>query len=104
MLKTKELMKLSTSRLKYLEQCSLVIIEPIEKETSNALFQLLNKLHKKTSVIITTAVEFGHWGDLLKDEMLANAILDRVTHRAQVIHLKGESFRLLDHKSIFKKP
>ena len=109
LLKTKDVIKLSASRLRYLEQCGLVIIDevgylPIEKETSNALFQLLNKLHKKTSVIITTAVEFGHWGDLLKDEMLANAILDRVTHRAQVIHLKGESYRLLDHKSIFKKP
>jgi len=108
LLKTKDIVKLSASRLKYLEQCSLVIIDevgylPIEKETSNSLFQLLNKLYKKTSVIITTAVEFGHWGDLLKDEMLASAILDRVTHRAQVIHLKGESYRLLDHKSIFKR-
>jgi len=108
LLKTKDIVKASASRLNYLQQCALVIIDevgylPIEKEISNSLFQLLNKLYRKTSVIITTSVEFGHWGDLLKDEMLASAILDRVTHRAQVIHLKGESYRLLDHKNIFTR-
>jgi len=108
LLKTKDIVKANATRLGYLQQCALVIIDevgylPIEKEISNSLFQLLNKLYRKTSVIITTSVEFGHWGDLLKDEMLANAILDRVTHRAQVIHLKGESYRLLDHKNIFTR-
>ena len=109
LLKTKDIIKASASRLNYLQQCHMVIIDevgylPIDKEISNLLFQLLNRLYNKTSVIITTSVEFGHWGDLLKDEMLANAILDRVTHRSQIIHLKGESYRLLDHKNIFTRP
>lgn len=108
LLKTKSIIKASASRLTYLLQCNLIIIDevgylPIEKEISNLLFQLLNKLYNKASVIITTSVEFGHWGDLLKDEMLANAILDRVTHRSQIINLKGESYRLLDHKNIFNR-
>ncbi len=70
---------------------------PIDKEDSKLLFQLIDRRYEKRSTIITTNINFSSWGDIFKDPVLANAILDRVF--AHVVQITGKSYRLKDYYS-----
>ena len=70
-------------KLKTLSKYKLLIIDevgylPIDIESANMLFQLINKRYEKNSTIITTNKPFSKWGELFGDNMIANAILDRL--------------------------
>ena len=75
---------------------------PIEKNDANRLFHLINHLHEKSSVIITTNKSPKQWAEVLEDEVLATAILDRLLYRCEIIQLTGKSYRLANRKSIFE--
>lgn len=74
---------------------------PIEKKVGQMLFHLIDTLHEKSSVIITTNKSPKEWAEALDDQVLATAMLDRLLHRAQVVQLKGESYRMKNRKTIF---
>ena len=88
-------------KLKTLAKYKLLIIDevgylPIDIEASNMLFQLINKRYEKCSTIITTNKPFSKWGELFGDNMIANAILDRLLHHSYVIPITGKSYRTKD--------
>jgi len=74
---------------------------PVKKEESATFFNLVNSLHEKTSVIITTNKAPTEWVQTLNDEVLATAIIDRLLYRCEVIKLAGTSYRLENRKTIF---
>lgn len=85
-------------KLKTLSKYRLLIIDevgylPIDIEAANMLFQLINKRYEKNSTIITTNKPFSKWGELFGDNMIANAILDRLLHHSHVINITGKSYR-----------
>ena len=51
-------------------------------------------LHEKTSVIITTNKAPTEWVEVLQDEVLATALLDRLLYRCDVVKLSGSSYRM----------
>ena len=69
---------------------------PLSWEGAELLFQVLAERHEKKSVVITTNLGFGDWTQIFVDPTLTAALLDRVTHKAHVIHCSWESFRLKD--------
>ena len=88
-------------KLKTLSKYKLLIIDevgylPIDIEGANMLFQLINKRYEKNSTIITTNKSFSKWGELFGDNMIANAILDRLLHHSHVISITGKSYRTKD--------
>lgn len=88
-------------KLKTLSKYKLLIIDevgylPIDIESANMLFQLINKRYEKNSTIITTNKPFSKWGELFGDNMIANAILDRLLHHSYVINITGKSYRTKD--------
>lgn len=88
-------------KLKTLAKYKLLIIDevgylPIDIESANMLFQLINKRYEKGSTIITTNKPFAKWGELFGDLTIANAILDRLLHHAHIINITGNSYRLKD--------
>jgi len=66
----------------------------LTKEEAPLFFQLVAERYEKGSTIITTNKSFGQWGELMGDNAIATATLDRLLHHAHVIVLKGESYRL----------
>ena len=54
-----------------------IMLFPVKKEESASFFNLVNSLHEKTSVIITTNKAPTEWVQTLNDEVLATAIIDR---------------------------
>lgn len=105
-LKTQEISRNSSARMKWIKECDLLIIDelgylPIGKVETNMFFQLISLLYENTSVVITSNKGFDGWADLLGDSVLATALLDRLTHRCQVLSFSGDSYRLAHHKDIF---
>lgn len=84
----------------YLKYKVLIIDEigylPFDKQGANLFFQLITKRYEKKSTIITTNKPFSKWGEVFNDNMLANAILDRLIHHSQIIKITGPSYRIKD--------
>ena len=93
-------------QLQHLAGYRLLIIDeigylPIDKEGTNLLFQLISRRYMNKSTIITTNIHFNKWGEVFNDEMLANAILDRLIHYSHIISITGKSYRLKNASSKF---
>lgn len=78
-----------------------IMLFPVRKEEAASFFNLVNSLHEKTSVIITTNKAPTEWAQTLNDEVLATAIIDRLLYRCEVIKLAGTSYRLENRRTIF---
>ena len=50
--------------------------------------------HERGSVLITTNLPFVEWTEVLGSELLAGALLDRLTHHVHILQMNGESYRL----------
>ncbi|MFI3327358.1 MAG: ATP-binding protein, partial [Clostridia bacterium] len=86
-------------KLKKLSSYKLLIIDelgylPISKNDSKLFFQLIDKRYEKSSTIITTNINFSQWDEIFGEPIIANAIIDRLLHHANVVTIKGRSFRL----------
>lgn len=86
-------------KLKKLSGYKLLIIDelgylPITKEDSKLFFQLVDRRYEKFSTIITTNINFSQWDEIFGDSIIANAIMDRLLHHANVVTIKGKSYRL----------
>ena len=89
------------ARIKHFCRYELLIIDeigylPVDKQGANLFFQLITKRYEKHSTIITTNQSFSKWGEVFSDNVLANAILDRLLHHSHVINIKGSSYRIKD--------
>jgi DNA replication protein DnaC len=69
---------------------------PFEPEAANLFFQLISGRYERASVIVTSNKPFGRWGEVFGDDTVAAAMIDRLVHHAEVISMKGDSYRLKD--------
>ena len=69
---------------------------PFEADAANLFFQLVSARYERASVIVTSNKPFGRWGEVFGDPVVAAAMIDRLVHHAEVINLKGDSYRLKD--------
>jgi DNA replication protein DnaC len=67
---------------------------PFEPESANLFFQLVSGRYERASVIVTSNKPFGRWGEVFGDDTVAAAMIDRLVHHAEVISLKGDSYRM----------
>ena len=67
---------------------------PFEPEAANLFFQLVSARYERASLIVTSNKPFGRWGEVFGDDVVAAAMIDRLVHHADVVALKGDSYRL----------
>ena len=89
-------------------RCNLIGIDdimlmPMKKEEAVAFFNLINTLHEKASIIITTNKAPTEWVEILQDEVLAQALLDRLLYRCDVVKLVGSSYRMENRSGFLTK-
>lgn len=85
----------------YLKPSVLVVDEigylPLSRTEANMVFQLVGRRYERGSIIVTSNKAFSEWGQVLGDDVLASAILDRLLHHCEVVSINGPSYRLKDH-------
>ncbi|MDQ1053854.1 DNA replication protein DnaC [Arthrobacter sp. SORGH_AS 212] len=82
-----------------LRRYGLIIVDevgyiPFEQDAANLFFQLVSSRYEHASLILTSNLPFARWGDVFGDQVVASAMIDRIVHHAEVITLKGSSYRL----------
>ena len=86
----------------------LVILDELgyisfDKEGSEILFNLLSDKNENGSIVITTNLVFERWDEIFKDPVLTGAVVDRIAHKAHILNLSGESYRIKETKKLFEK-
>lgn len=77
-------------------------LHPLDEQGRLALLEIIEDRHGKHSIIIASQIPVNKWHELLENQTIADAILDRIVHAAHRIELKGESMRKIKN-SIEKK-
>ena len=82
-----------------LRRYGLIIVDevgyiPFEQDAANLFFQLVSSRYEHASLILTSNLPFARWGDVFGDQVVAAAMIDSIVHHADVITLKGSSYRL----------
>ena len=73
-----------------------------DKQGSELLFNLLSMRNERKSIIITTNLTFNRWHEIFHDPTLTAAMVDRLTPKAIVINIKGDSDRLKETMELLK--
>lgn len=82
---------------------SLLVIDEVgytklSSEQARHFFELVTARYEHGSIILTSNTSFAQWGNLLGDEVLATALLDRLLHHAEVIPINGRSYRMKERQ------
>jgi len=94
--------------LRRLEKQHLLVLDefgyvPFSKAGAELLFEVISRAYERQSVILTTNLPFENWTEILGNERLTGALLDRITHRVHIIEANGESYRLKHAKKRAKR-
>ena len=68
-------------------------IQPLDTQSRMSMMEIMEDRHGKSSTIITSQVPVAGWYEIIGEQTIADAILDRIIHDAHRIDLKGESLR-----------
>jgi DNA replication protein DnaC len=68
-------------------------IQPFDTQSRAALMELIEDRHGKGALIITSQLPVSKWHEVIGEQTIADAILDRIIHNAHRLELKGESLR-----------
>jgi DNA replication protein DnaC len=72
---------------------------PFNAHEAKLLFDVVAKRYEKGSIILTSNLPFGQWGQVFAhDTALTSAMLDRILHHSHILQIKGESYRIKEKK------
>jgi DNA replication protein DnaC len=91
-----------------LQRIPLIVVDevgyiPFDPAAANLIFQLVSARYERASMIVTSNKPFSGWGEIFGDEVVAAAMIDRLVHHAEILSLKGDSYRLRD-KDVATRP
>jgi DNA replication protein DnaC len=94
--------------LRSLARIPLIVVDevgyiPFDPEAANLMFSLVSSRYERASMIVTSNKPFSRWGEIFGDEVVAAAMIDRLVHHAEILNLKGDSYRLKD-KDLGSRP
>jgi len=103
-LETASYPSLVRQRLRRYTAPSVLIIDEVgytrlTPEQSHHFFELVTARYEQGSILLTSNTSFSEWGNLLGNEVLATALLDRLLHHAEVLSVTGRSYRMKDRLS-----
>lgn len=93
---------------KQLERLDLIVLDelgyvPFSKAGAELFFEVISRAYERTSLIVTTNLPFENWIEVMGNERLTGALLDRLTHRIHILEANGESYRLRQSRRRSKK-
>jgi DNA replication protein DnaC len=96
------------AELKKIRRYKLIIVDevgyiPFDHDAANLFFQLVASRYEEGSIIVTSNLPFGRWGETFSDDVVAAAMIDRLVHHAEVLALSGESYRTRARRELLTK-
>lgn len=84
--------------LTQLDKADLLIVDELgylsfSRTGAELLFQVFADRYERASLLITSNLAFGDWGQVFQGERMTAALLDRLTHHCHIFEMNGESFR-----------
>src|SRR6187397_1530889 len=84
-----------------LQRIPLLIVDevgyiPFDPQAANLMFALVSSRYERASMMVTSNKPFSRWGEIFGDDIVAAAMIDRLVHHAEIVALKGVSYRLRD--------
>ena len=103
LLKTMEVQRSSSFRINRIMKSDVLIIDeigytPIDRKEANLFFTLVSELYERSSIILTSNKGFESWAEMLGDEVMTTALLDRLLHHSHIFSLDGVSYRISKKK------
>ena len=92
-----------------LQRVPLLVVDevgyiPFDPQAANLMFMLVSRRYERASLIVTSNKPFSAWGEIFGDEVTATAMIDRLVHHAEILSLKGDSYRLKDRDLVRAAP
>jgi len=92
-----------TRLLTRLLTCDVLVLDDFGLQTLSAqaaqdLYELINERYERNSLIITSNRAFEEWSEVFGHDLLASAALDRLTHHAHTLIIRGQSYRQRDRR------
>ena len=94
-------------RLRVLSHPALLIVDeigylPVSRDGAVLFFQLINARYEHASTVLTSNKGFEEWGEILGDEVMAAALIDRLMHHCHVVNIRGNSYRMREHTDLWQ--
>jgi DNA replication protein DnaC len=91
----------------YLRPALLILddfgLKSIQPPGPEDLYDVINERYERNSILLTSNRAPNEWPDIFLDPLLASAGLDRLLHRAEVIIIRGASYRSKGRKDFLKE-
>ena len=97
---------MSARRLRVLSHPALLVVDeigylPVNRDGAVLFFQLINTRYEHASTVLTSNKGFKDWGEILGDEVMAAALIDRLMHHCHVVNIRGNSYRMRAHTDLW---
>ena len=95
-------------RLIVLTHPSLLVVDeigylPVNHRGAVLFFQLMNRRYEYASTALTSNRGFEEWGEVLGDDVMAAALIDRVLHHCHGVNIRGNSYRMRGHAELHRE-
>lgn len=92
-----------TRKLRQYSHWKLLVIDEVGYLAGSArhgdlLFEVINRRYQEKSLILTTNKVFTEWGEVFPSSTCVLTMVDRLIHKAEVVKIDGESYRLKEAK------
>jgi DNA replication protein DnaC len=93
-------------RLRVLSHPALLVVDeigylPVSRDGGVLFFQLINARYEHASTVLTSNKGFEEWGEILGDDVMAGALIDRLMHHCHVVNIRGNSYRMREHTDLW---
>jgi DNA replication protein DnaC len=94
-------------RLSVLSAPSLMVVDeigylPVSQTGAMLFYQLMSRRYERASTVLTSNKSFEEWGEVLGDEVMAAALIDRVLHHCHIVNIRGNSYRMREHTELWR--
>jgi len=94
-------------RLAVLAAPSLMVVDeigylPVSQTGAVLFFQLMSRRYEHASTVMTSNKGFEEWGEVLGDEVMAAALIDRILHHCHIVNIRGNSYRMRQHTELWR--
>ena len=72
---------------------SRTLLSVLQHTHRDLLFQLINQRYESKSTMFTTNRPFAEWSEVFSSSGCVVSMVDRILHRAEIVHLEGQSYR-----------